>query len=370
MTNKTLTTIILASSVFLMNSTRGYPKGGEGRNGGGFVESSFRATAKDEILPVLKKYRRPGIDPDLFEKKVQTAAIQVTSQPLTHPKKGTVDALNFPSENLIQLYKSAWESRFRAGADVRFMVLHEYLGLMGVEDSDFRVSSTIFPVNAFAPRFTSAALKCSATVTLIQNGNDNLPGKTSVDIFDTHIESMEAPWKTGFQVHPLPNVPYINPNLRAQAKRAELEMPVTVDYASSFKGEYRILVTAELTDSIPDRSIRPFLRVSTKLVFDEDGSPERVIATAEKIDDGNDRRELIMTNTQLDSLMLQKGLSPDPDYRDGFAYWVAIRKHVAESTDQARLNLKLAEFFKPMPLVFPVRAEVGCWPTGSAPKPL
>jgi hypothetical protein len=77
------------------------------------------------------------IDTEEFEKALQVVEVEFVNEPLflNDVKK---DAINYPKTNKIRVYKSAWDEMSLNAK--RALVLHEYLGIMEIEDSTYGLS--------------------------------------------------------------------------------------------------------------------------------------------------------------------------------------------------------------------------------------
>lgn len=107
-------------------------------NGGDTYAIAFVGTARmahDE----LKKRGSSLIDLDLLLNTINTAVVESTGKKL-YLNGSLKDAINYPAQKKIIFNREAWKDT--TNERTRFLfVLHEYLGLMGVNDSRYDISS-------------------------------------------------------------------------------------------------------------------------------------------------------------------------------------------------------------------------------------
>ncbi|WP_413580787.1 hypothetical protein [Bdellovibrio sp. HCB288] len=114
-------------------------------NGGDSVSLEFVKVAQEVLYKIY--YSNPQ-DFDLkgYEAAIQSTKIESTDRQLLLegvPK----DAINYPSEKRIIFNRKAWA---QMNLELRsLMVLHEYLGIMGVNDSTYAVSSRLLHIRSF-----------------------------------------------------------------------------------------------------------------------------------------------------------------------------------------------------------------------------
>ncbi len=118
---------------------------GQSGNGGDGFASEFVNTAKLSI-EILKKIDTTSVkqfDLDKFTGAVVNTAVQ--SEESLFLKNQEVDAINYPKEKLIKMSRSRWrELRESTKTTARFnLVIHEYLGIMKIDDSQYKVSNVL-----------------------------------------------------------------------------------------------------------------------------------------------------------------------------------------------------------------------------------
>ena len=103
----------------------------------------------------LEKKADPAIDAKAFERAIRKTKIESTDQALVIDGKSQ-DAINYPAEKRIILSRQGWSSL--VGYEQRILVLHEYLGILGVDDSNNKISERNF-LNQFSGANACAADK-------------------------------------------------------------------------------------------------------------------------------------------------------------------------------------------------------------------
>ncbi|RZA08229.1 MAG: hypothetical protein EOP11_05430 [Proteobacteria bacterium] len=114
--------------------------GHERGNGGDGYAESFIALAR-EINNSLVKDPIAGVDVKEFSMAISRT--RVNSRPALALRGNAVDAINLPDANQILISREGWERMQREPHRRAFLVLHEYLGIMGVDDSTYQISSQL-----------------------------------------------------------------------------------------------------------------------------------------------------------------------------------------------------------------------------------
>jgi len=145
----------------------------QGGGGGDFSASAFWYKAgevKHELIPEnwhntndlnqeqIKKIIAL-IDPKMTLVKVTSEALYVRSK---DGKSLRVDAVNIPEKKIIILFKPTWERYFATGTEVRHLVLHEFLGLAGIDDEGYKISNKFFTPSKQDISFELKKVKCNA----------------------------------------------------------------------------------------------------------------------------------------------------------------------------------------------------------------
>jgi len=108
-------------------------------NGGDVHALQFIVFAQ-RVLLYLQNSEIEGVDAVALEKIIESAKVESTNRTLTlngMPK----DALNFPSEQKIVFNRQRWSSML--SEERLALVLHEYLGLLGVEQANYEHSKLL-----------------------------------------------------------------------------------------------------------------------------------------------------------------------------------------------------------------------------------
>ncbi len=108
-------------------------------NGGDSIALNFKTIGNTLVLQLraANSVEALEIDPEKFKEKLETANIESTTKQL-YLRGMRKDAINYPKENRIIIYETGW--RMLSIQDKRMLVLHELLGLMGIDDSTYRIT--------------------------------------------------------------------------------------------------------------------------------------------------------------------------------------------------------------------------------------
>lgn len=108
-------------------------------NGGDGYSLQF-VTSAQTVLSYLQKYQFEGIDTNALAKTIDSAKVESTDEDLKLNGMNK-DAINYPSENRIVFNRARWNSL--AGKERLALVLHEYLGLLGTDDTNYQLSKLV-----------------------------------------------------------------------------------------------------------------------------------------------------------------------------------------------------------------------------------
>ena len=140
---RSLTRLIAALAIIVAPAVPNAAQGGANSGGGGdtvaiqFIQTANRLA---EHLLFLQEDDRRGLDPRALGEAVFSVQVQSTEDKLIL-NGASVDAINYPSEKRILLSRSGWE---KANPELRqVLVLHEYLGILGVRDDHYQVSRPV-----------------------------------------------------------------------------------------------------------------------------------------------------------------------------------------------------------------------------------
>ena len=115
-------------------------------NGGDFVRATFMI-AGDQVIKLIQQ--RPDV---LEQLKVTTDDLQlsldynridISLAPLIDNSGSFVDAIGVPGK--ITLDQQAWAGHFDARRDIYFLVFHEMLRSLAIDDDNYLISKNIFP---------------------------------------------------------------------------------------------------------------------------------------------------------------------------------------------------------------------------------
>lgn len=139
-------------------------------------------TAHDE----LKKRGSSLIRLELLLNTINTAAVESTDKNL-YLNGSLKDAINYPTQQKIIFNRKAWKDAANQRTRLLF-VLHEYLGLMGVNDSRYDISSEALK------NIAQATLICRS---ILENGHNQIEisGKVALDL----TGQPKARWSDGIR---------------------------------------------------------------------------------------------------------------------------------------------------------------------------
>lgn len=123
--------------------------GGDHGNPGNTVLREFTLTAQDIFnrMKLLPASELVGIDMNKLQGAILNVEVE-SRDVLTDPEDGEEKpAMNFPSRNKIVVNRTMW-NRLRSAEETEnrlSIVLHEYLGIIGVEYKDFNITNRLIP---------------------------------------------------------------------------------------------------------------------------------------------------------------------------------------------------------------------------------
>jgi len=126
----------------VMSAANAYAVGGTVGNGGDSIAIQFKDIGNTLVaqLRFAEKKNKLPIDPESFKQVVNKSIVESTNNKLVLKGKRK-DAINYPSSQRIVIYAPGW--RQLSIQDKRKLVLHEYLGLLKVDDSQYQISSAL-----------------------------------------------------------------------------------------------------------------------------------------------------------------------------------------------------------------------------------
>jgi hypothetical protein len=174
-----------------------YGNGGEHSGGGGYRELQFKGIgyAIVDVLPGAKHVPRllKRLDFKRLKKVIDETRVEATDELLRPSPQGKIlpalikDALNTPRKKVIQFNIDSWDALPDGGSRAA-LVLHEYLGIMGVDDSIYKYSHLINDVPALKFWFDNLEIAQSMT--------DSVPLDFPVECSSKYRD--EKPLKLGF----------------------------------------------------------------------------------------------------------------------------------------------------------------------------
>lgn len=167
------------AAFFVSPAVAGTKDGG----GGAFTIATFWEIVKTEIVPALKNLDQDKqkilsseqvsklleyMQPKKTQVEMKLEQIYITK----NGKKIPVDAANYPSASLIELYQPSWQYQINSGMDIKHLILHEFMGVTKISDLD-HVSSKIFPPRRLPIPFYAQKIVCESAVKYIRIKENN-----------------------------------------------------------------------------------------------------------------------------------------------------------------------------------------------------
>lgn len=365
---KTLITLCLIKSVAIADGNSG--------GGGSFTEADFWQVVADKIVPVLDEVSLPALDKDKLAPKLdrRNVKIELVTTPLKHPDKGVVDALNFPKQSLLQLYKPTWDNYFSMGRDLRVLIFHELLGLAEIEDSKYEISSAVFSGDSLRISYSDNALTCS-----ISNYVMGVEYKNSeYDRYD-FVRPMFFQYTGVANWGEEKDAAYFNSDMplgwpRGSIRTKNLNFEFAMNNDTKLKGIYSVQVLAKLIENKP--SLRPRkedfgsakLEITFRVIYrkNKNGKGE-VVSAATSSTDVNTGIYMQLDNIYYEQILRLRNANFDTTFSNsGFDKWVALRQSVDLSgkSDGGLFipedDQKIADALKGMPKIFPAQTFVNC----------
>jgi hypothetical protein len=136
---------VISFVMALLLSMQAFAVSGPITSGGGdWYAMDFVFTGRD-LVRWLRDIGHPelpaALTADALEQTVDTTFVESTDDKLTIGN-ATKDAINYPTQKKILINRDAW-SRIESAFDRNKLVLHEYLGIMGIADDKYQISSKV-----------------------------------------------------------------------------------------------------------------------------------------------------------------------------------------------------------------------------------
>jgi hypothetical protein len=130
---------ILALGLLFISGTAFSDGGNSVGNGGDGYAIAFVQTGRNvlKLVEAKSEAERYGVSPALLESAVEKIHVESVSGPLFKAAE-QVDALNFPDEGKIIFSRTGWDAM--SDGRKKVLVLHEYLGILRMNDSSYQIS--------------------------------------------------------------------------------------------------------------------------------------------------------------------------------------------------------------------------------------
>lgn len=212
------------------------------RGGGNFTVPVFWEKVLTEIKPELESLKDEQILTKIQVQKLlglmdkDSVEIRLSEIKLTIKEDDDevpVDAINYPALRLIELDKTSWEYTVKQGHDVNYLILHEFLGLANIDDTNYKISSKILPPKRLNISFDSNQISCEVAGKFLFKTIDNdwlirdMPESDTVVTVLSKSESKD----------------------NVAIKTARVEMPVITDTEAQPDSKYSIVADIQLADT-------------------------------------------------------------------------------------------------------------------------
>jgi hypothetical protein len=151
--------------------------GGVTSNGGDSIAAEFTKIAR-QITQVLRTHDNLPVSADAFEEAV--ARTWVVSKKNTFLHGIEMEAINYPTERRIEINRSRWLENKDSMKYRYVLVTHEYLGILGIDDSRYQISEKLFEIPGVA-RYT---IRCNAFEDKVFNFNNDGDFFLELNIYD------------------------------------------------------------------------------------------------------------------------------------------------------------------------------------------
>lgn len=135
--------IALQSMIVAATSLAGAAEGGVSGGGGEHYAAQFTATAL-RVTDQLRHYPVPKVDAPTLAEAIARTRVRSVATPLFLNGQ-SVDAINYPAAvpPLIEFTQTAWDRLERDPVSREQLVIHEFLGIVGADDSHYAISSRV-----------------------------------------------------------------------------------------------------------------------------------------------------------------------------------------------------------------------------------
>lgn len=117
---------------------------GHDQGGGGETEALKFAMIASRALSIVQENQSkfPEVSASLFQNAIKQTKIQITNEELqlNGEKK---DAINYPEQSLIKVNRFAFRALTSNSVAQIALVVHEYLGILSIDDSNYFISSRV-----------------------------------------------------------------------------------------------------------------------------------------------------------------------------------------------------------------------------------
>ena len=112
-------------------------------NGGDAVVLEFKTYAAQVVKDIKNEAFQIFPEFTLVDLEYALERTEVVSVDKTILEGIEKDAINYPTRGLIEISRSRWQLKSNTPDQIRALVLHEYLGIMNIDDGDYKISQRL-----------------------------------------------------------------------------------------------------------------------------------------------------------------------------------------------------------------------------------
>jgi hypothetical protein len=112
-------------------------------NGGDAIALEFTTLARQvsKDIKIEAQHLFPEFSAEDLESVIESTKVASVDKTILNGVEK--DAINYPRLKLIEVSRSRWKSRSVSTEKLRALVLHEYLGIMNINDADYKISGRL-----------------------------------------------------------------------------------------------------------------------------------------------------------------------------------------------------------------------------------
>ncbi|HLE01708.1 MAG TPA: hypothetical protein VJB59_15710 [Bdellovibrionota bacterium] len=240
--------------------------GSEAGNGGDSLVFEFLNIAALNYT-VLKKGLTPQVDPNAYRSVTESTNVESTFETLYDKDGMERDALNFPEQRKIRINRVRWNAMTQAKKEI--LVLHEYLGILGISDPGYDVSSRALGLQDCESGVMNTDPYATVSGYQYFGGQKFTRGRLFCEEYSPGERS---------RVHRKLVIDLTGKKITADVSNGGIEkyFITTFDENDGFKTKIalNIVATIDLRNSTPDRADNPYVNGKIQIISTEAMSPE------------------------------------------------------------------------------------------------